>query len=139
MSWPWSPRWVTPHRPTCSCSTRCRRRAAPAPTGKAPDTSSAIVADTYSLSSLTEESHMPDERGRPMGDRARPSPERRGAALTRIRLPLWLPLALVLGVSVLILFLAAGRSKVDLGPSIKGAQDVQVCVLLPDARPTFDV
>ena len=82
---------------------------------------------------------MPDERGRPMGERARPSPERRGTALTRIRLPLWLTLALVLGVSVLILFLAAGRSKVDLGPSIKGAQDVQVCVLAPDARPSFDV
>ena len=48
-------------------------------------------------------------------------------------------IAVLLGVSVLFLFLLAGRSKIDLGPSIKGAQDVQICVLLPDARPNFDV
>lgn len=65
--------------------------------------------------------------------------ERRPGALRRVKLPLWLALGIVVGVIVLFLFLLAGQSEVELGPALRDAEIVRACVLLPEARPTFDI
>lgn len=79
-----------------------------------------------------------EEHPRDPNDRRVPPVRRQPSLFTRIRLPLWLVLGLMVGLSVFFLFLLAGRSKIELGPSVKGA-DIQACVLLPDPRPAFDV
>ena len=68
---------------------------------------------------------------RPGGPLPPPKP-RRPSPLTRIRLPLWLVLVLLIGVVVGFLFLLAGRSSVDLGPAVKGAERVEMTVTVCD-------
>jgi hypothetical protein len=75
---------------------------------------------------------MAEEQG------ARPEPrkaltEDKSNPLTRVKLPLWITLAVALILVILFLVLLAGKKTVDLGPSIKGSE-VNVCVVLPDSR-----
>ena len=49
---------------------------------------------------------------------------------TRVRVPLWATMAIAAGVMLLFLFLLAGRSTVDVGPAVNGAENVDVAITI---------
>jgi preprotein translocase subunit SecF len=66
----------------------------------------------------------------PEDDALRPLVAPRPNVLVRVRVPLWLVLAVVVALIVVALILIAGKSSVNLGQGVDGASKVEVTITL---------